>query len=201
MQGTTSNRPCSPLSWPSATGSGALCRAPRRWLGRAIRRRAVRGRRLAACWAPRSLSRRVRPRSRSCPCPTRRVLGRCATPVSGRSRSVRAWRPRSPRDPQTAGPGQPRRGRRACARLRGSARSPRLPHASIVLARVPQAGTGRLFERGGYCAPTMAGAYDGTLYARGQDGYEDARRAAVWNARRPSAIPRRSCSPRGSRMF
>jgi FAD/FMN-containing dehydrogenase len=48
---------------------------------------------------------------------------------------------------------------------------------------------GRLFGECGYCAATMAGAYDGTLYARGQEGYEDARRSAVWNARTPERYP------------
>ncbi len=36
---------------------------------------------------------------------------------------------------------------------------------------------------------TMANAYDGTLLARGDAGYEEARRAAVWNARTPERYP------------
>ena len=36
---------------------------------------------------------------------------------------------------------------------------------------------------------TMANAYDGTLIVRGDDGYEQARRAAVWNARTPERYP------------
>ncbi len=36
---------------------------------------------------------------------------------------------------------------------------------------------------------TMANTYDGTLIARGDDGYEQARRAAVWNARTPERYP------------
>jgi FAD/FMN-containing dehydrogenase len=35
----------------------------------------------------------------------------------------------------------------------------------------------------------MSNAYDGTALARGQDGYEQARRAAVWNARTPERYP------------
>lgn len=36
----------------------------------------------------------------------------------------------------------------------------------------------------------MPGAYDGMLYVRGEDGYEDARRASVWNARTPDRYPK-----------
>lgn len=35
----------------------------------------------------------------------------------------------------------------------------------------------------------MSNAYDGTALARGEDGYEEARRAAVWNARTPERYP------------
>jgi FAD/FMN-containing dehydrogenase len=35
----------------------------------------------------------------------------------------------------------------------------------------------------------MANAYDGTLLAREDAGYEQARRAAVWNARTPERYP------------
>lgn len=35
----------------------------------------------------------------------------------------------------------------------------------------------------------MANAHDGTLLARGEHGYEQARRAAVWNARTPARYP------------
>jgi FAD/FMN-containing dehydrogenase len=35
----------------------------------------------------------------------------------------------------------------------------------------------------------MGGAYDGTVLKRGEDGYEQARRAAVWNARTPERYP------------
>jgi FAD/FMN-containing dehydrogenase len=35
----------------------------------------------------------------------------------------------------------------------------------------------------------MANAYDGMLIARGDDGYEEARRRAVWNARTPERYP------------
>jgi FAD/FMN-containing dehydrogenase len=35
----------------------------------------------------------------------------------------------------------------------------------------------------------MANAYDGTLLERGDDGYEQARRATVWNARTPERYP------------
>jgi FAD/FMN-containing dehydrogenase len=41
----------------------------------------------------------------------------------------------------------------------------------------------------GIVRPTMANAYDGTLLERGEDGYEQARRAAVWNARTPERHP------------
>ncbi len=36
---------------------------------------------------------------------------------------------------------------------------------------------------------TMANAYDGTLLARGDVGYEAARHASVWNARTPKRYP------------
>lgn len=36
---------------------------------------------------------------------------------------------------------------------------------------------------------TMANAYDGTLLARGDAGYEQARRATVWNMRTPGRYP------------
>ncbi|MGH2912988.1 MAG: DAPG hydrolase family protein [Solirubrobacteraceae bacterium] len=37
----------------------------------------------------------------------------------------------------------------------------------------------------------MPNAYDGTTLARGEDGYEQARRAAAWNARTPPRHPER----------
>jgi hypothetical protein len=35
----------------------------------------------------------------------------------------------------------------------------------------------------------MANAYDGKIVERGEDGYEEARCAAVWNARTPERYP------------
>jgi FAD/FMN-containing dehydrogenase len=37
--------------------------------------------------------------------------------------------------------------------------------------------------------PVTADAYDGAVFARGEEGYEQARRAAVWNARTPERYP------------